>query len=527
MKTKKKAVRRVTSLLPLESVELSSFDQEGEFHGMHLQPETIISDLGSVDPLLNSVNESPCKARLTTSDLCTAANYREEAITEGARKDGTFSVNYECCYASPICLWISLLRVVHIPLMCAPVQLHKQQMDAMCKEARPESFLAYMVLELLWIKENGKCLNFLMKMTFVLGGSEDIFLINNTEGRVIPEHLADGSTASGVGPSSHETSQNFATLTEHCNVDLPRNDRRRRSQVRMRPSSDRTQVPPQVRSRNRRSRQGPPDTYVHMGRCDQACRHCSARFWYDERIISGNRRRVDYHKCCNVGKVRLHDQDEHPTGQSLRPDIVEHLIELLDEHNQLVQLFRTATDKMAEADIPEFRVRLFGVVGSRQHELPTGDSIGAIVFKGGPDVETEFDVVVEQHDHQLQYVSKLNASYMSMQFPLLFFFGEDGYHLGRVLLSRRTSSDPPKKMSMKMYYAQMEHSSSIVASGQPTGKAIVTHSDDIGLNNLKETDTGKAIYVKVYRKWIPTNKQGKPVVFCCMLIDGQVQITIL
>ena len=145
------------------------------------------------------------------------------------------------------------------------------------------------------------------------------------------------------------------------------------------------------------------------------------------------------------------------SGQGLRADIVENLIEILDEHNELVQLLRTARDKMMEADIPEFKVRLFGVVGSNQHELPTGDSIGAIVFEGGPDVETEFDVVIEQHDRQLKSVSKLNASYMSLQFPLIFLFGEDGYHLGRVLLSTRSSDDPPKKMTMLKYYSYQIH----------------------------------------------------------------------
>ena len=291
---------------------------------------------------------------------------------------------------------------------------------------------------------------------------------------------------------------------------------------------------------------GPPNTYMHIGRCDRVCRHCGARFWYDEKLGSSTRNRIDYHKCCNGGKVRLDAQGEYPqyikdlftdrhfmeniraynqmfamtslgaevdnsinrgrgpyvfkisgqlyhqigclcpeanarpqflqlyiydtdhevanrlyhfqrSGEHLRPDIVENLIGLLDNHNELVQLFRTARDKMAEADVPEFKIRLFGVVGSRQHELPAGDSIGAIVFEGGPDVETEFDVVVEQHDRRLQQVSKLNASYMSMQFPLIFFFGEDGYHLGRVLLSRRATTDPPKKMTMKMYYAYQLH----------------------------------------------------------------------
>ncbi|PWA76559.1 hypothetical protein CTI12_AA233810 [Artemisia annua] len=88
-----------------------------------------------------------------------------------------------------------------------------------------------------------------------------------------------------------------------------------------------------------------------------------------------------------------------------------------------------------------------------QHELPAGDSIGAIVFEGGPDVETDFDVVIEQHDRHLKRVNKLNASYMSLQFALIFLFGEDGYHLGRVLLSSGSSDDPSKKMTMLKYYS--------------------------------------------------------------------------
>ncbi|PWA37627.1 hypothetical protein CTI12_AA588700 [Artemisia annua] len=141
---------------------------------------------------------------------------------------------------------------------------------------------------------------------------------------------------------------------------------------------------------------------------------------------------------------------EHPRdrNRSPRQDIVANLIEVLDEHNELVQLFRTARNKMQDADIPQFKVRLYGVIGSRQHELPTGDSIGAIVFEGGADVETDFDVVIERHDRRLQRVNKLNASYMSLQFPLIFLYGEDGYHLGRVLLNTGASDDAPKKMTM-------------------------------------------------------------------------------
>ncbi|PWA43414.1 helitron helicase-like domain-containing protein [Artemisia annua] len=146
------------------------------------------------------------------------------------------------------------------------------------------------------------------------------------------------------------------------------------------------------------------------------------------------------------------------TGQGLCVDIVEDLIHFLDEHNELVQLFRTARDKMAGANISKFTIHLFGVVDSRQHELPSGDSIGAIIFEGGQEVNTDFDVIIQQFNGIPKRINKLHPSYMSLHFPLIFIYGEDGYHLGRTLVDARSSaSDPPKKMLMKMFYAHQIH----------------------------------------------------------------------
>ncbi|PWA71336.1 hypothetical protein CTI12_AA281810 [Artemisia annua] len=238
----------------------------------------------------------------------------------------------------------------------------------------------------------------------------------------------------------------------------PTLNRRRRSYVQSGPTAN--------------VRQGPPPTYVHMGRFDRR------------------------------------------NGEGLRRDIVEGLIEFLDEHNQLVQLFRTARDKMAEANIPSFKVKLFGIIGSRQYELPSGDSIAAIVFEGGPHVETNFDVVIQQHTGTPQRVNKLNPSYMSLHFPLLFIYDEDGYHLGlRLTDTTNDTSDTPKKMSMKM---EMEEGSSIAASTKATGKEIIAHTGTTSLTTITTSDTDKTLYVKAYRKWTVTNKNGKPVMFCCI-----------
>ena len=60
---------------------------------------------------------------------------------------------------------------------------------------------------------------------------------------------------------------------------------------------------------------------------------------------------------------RLSHFDPHER-RVLRENIVQGLIEFLDQNNALVRLFRTARDKLLEADIPNFHIRLFGVAGA-------------------------------------------------------------------------------------------------------------------------------------------------------------------
>ena len=46
----------------------------------------------------------------------------------------------------------------------------------------------------------------------------------------------------------------------------------------------------------------------------------------------------------------------------LKPEIVESLIRILDEHNELVRVFRTARDKLNEG-ITEFKIQLSMLLG--------------------------------------------------------------------------------------------------------------------------------------------------------------------
>ncbi|GJW16856.1 hypothetical protein Tco_0024292 [Tanacetum coccineum] len=95
-------------------------------------------------------------------------------------------------------------------------------------------------------------------------------------------------------------------------------------------------------------------------------------------------------------------------------DIVEGLIELLDNHNALVQLFRTAREKLLESQVPPFKIRLYNVVGAHEYELPTGDMLGAIVYEAGFETKIDYDIIIEQCIGQPQRVYKLHPSYMSL-----------------------------------------------------------------------------------------------------------------
>nr|GEY85984.1 helitron helicase-like domain-containing protein [Tanacetum cinerariifolium] len=139
-------------------------------------------------------------------------------------------------------------------------------------------------------------------------------------------------------------------------------------------------------------------------------------------------------------------------------DIVEGLIDLLDNHNALLKLFRTSREKFADAHIPDFKIRLYNIVGAQEYELPTGDTLGAIVYEAGPKTEMDCDIVIEQRSGYPQRVNKLHPSYMLLQFLLLFIYGEDIYSKELKLVgSFGFSSATDKRLSMKACYAYYLH----------------------------------------------------------------------
>ena len=144
------------------------------------------------------------------------------------------------------------------------------------------------------------------------------------------------------------------------------------------------------------------------------------------------------------------------SNSNLDPSIVDTLVKMLDESNILVKLFRIARDRFKEGDIHHLRLRLIGSrsTDGRDNNLPTSSEIAAIIV-GDIGVENEHrDVIVEYKDGGLKRINELHPSYMALQYPLLFPYGEDGFRLG--ILYRNVNGRIPNTkdfVTMREYYA--------------------------------------------------------------------------
>ncbi|GJU21620.1 hypothetical protein Tco_1154962 [Tanacetum coccineum] len=135
--------------------------------------------------------------------------------------------------------------------------------------------------------------------------------------------------------------------------------------------------------------------------------------------------------------------------------MVEGLIHFLDAYNELVQLFRTIRDKCRELDIPEFKIHLYNGQGARCYEFPTSNTLEEMVFESGITSNTDFNVNIQHKDGPIQRVNKLHPSYMSLQFPFLFIYGQSGYHINLMLRSANGRGRARRVILLTYYIYQL------------------------------------------------------------------------
>src|SRR5436309_770511 len=102
---------------------------------------------------------------------------------------------------------------------------------------------------------------------------------------------------------------------------------------------------------------------------------------------------------------------------------------MLDQHNILVKSFRMASERIQSEEGSNIRLHLIGRRGrdARRYNLPSVSEVAALIVGDFDKKLGDRDIVVETQSGRLKRITELNAAYLSLQYPLLFPYGEDGY----------------------------------------------------------------------------------------------------
>ncbi|XP_057723392.1 uncharacterized protein LOC130939297 [Arachis stenosperma] len=140
-------------------------------------------------------------------------------------------------------------------------------------------------------------------------------------------------------------------------------------------------------------------------------------------------------------------------NNAIHEDIVTDLKNMLDEHNILVKSFRMVRESIGFESRRDVKLRLLGKRGKdgRRYNLPSANEVAALIV-GDFDIDkTDRDIVVETQNGRLQRINQLNPSYLGLQYPLLFPYGEDGYREGISLNKKKIAMERYSDASPLLY----------------------------------------------------------------------------
>nr|XP_040256329.2 uncharacterized protein LOC120974039 [Aegilops tauschii subsp. strangulata] len=134
------------------------------------------------------------------------------------------------------------------------------------------------------------------------------------------------------------------------------------------------------------------------------------------------------------------------------PNIVKELQIMLDDNNILAKTFRMARDRFQEGDYHDYTLRILGKRNGT-HNLPSASEVAALVVRDPTGESEGRDIVVEYKNMVPQRISEIHPKFMSMQYPLLFPYGEDGFKLEIPYKKTKGAKNSRKYVTLLDYYA--------------------------------------------------------------------------
>lgn len=119
----------------------------------------------------------------------------------------------------------------------------------------------------------------------------------------------------------------------------------------------------------------------------------------------------------------------HTNPDRIDPNIVKQIKDCLDGCNQLVKKYRIASDILKLNRRQAVHIRLIRNMASntRPYDLPTTSEVAALIVGDFDKSYYKRDIIIEKQGGPLKRVDELHYSYLPLQYPLIFHYGDNGY----------------------------------------------------------------------------------------------------
>ena len=129
---------------------------------------------------------------------------------------------------------------------------------------------------------------------------------------------------------------------------------------------------------------------------------------------------------------------------------------MLNEVNPYVKQFRSARDRFNTNPEDAFHMRIVSdrLKDGRTYNTPTASEVAALI-PGDFNLDMDKrDIVLQKHSGRLMRINEIHVSYLALQYPLLFPYGEDGFRLGiQKGVTEATKKHKKGTISMRQFFA--------------------------------------------------------------------------
>ncbi|XP_015934884.1 uncharacterized protein LOC107460965 [Arachis duranensis] len=138
-------------------------------------------------------------------------------------------------------------------------------------------------------------------------------------------------------------------------------------------------------------------------------------------------------------------------------EIVAILRNMLDRYDSLAKSFRYARDRYQQENCTNIKLKLISkrTTDGRTYNLPSASEVAALIVGDVEQLSKDRDIIIESQSRKLQRIDVFHPSYLALQYPLLFPYGEDVFRLG-IATSDSISARPTKKnktITLRQFFA--------------------------------------------------------------------------